>query len=208
SVDDVIRKLADGIERVLDLQSQERVGRKLRVPQPVMAHHTALVGVCDGSLLEILHRSERLLQLGFHLVEELLGEPDPADIEEETELLVLLDRVLLDGSVLDLLRRYSGGGSRGGGGAGKADDGSGRAEVADATGGQDGEGAAEAEGGGGGADAGYGNHGSGGALNALWERREIGFGFASVDLGCGIYTEEGLVEVGTCRRRRGGLCTC
>lgn len=77
-------------------------------------------------------------------MEEVVGEPHPADVDEEAQLLVLvepldvavpeLDRVLLDGGGGRLLlgreRRGRGvGGAGGGGGAGEVRDGMGRAEA-------------------------------------------------------------------------------
>jgi hypothetical protein len=72
-----------------------------------VSHHASLVGVGDGALLELPHVDEGPLQERLHPVEEVVGEPHPADVDEEAQLLVLvepldvavpeLDRVLLDG---------------------------------------------------------------------------------------------------------------
>lgn len=58
-----------------------------------MADHATLIGIRDSALFELLHRPERRLETGLHLVNELVGEPDPTDIEVESELLVLVKPV-------------------------------------------------------------------------------------------------------------------
>lgn len=110
-----------------------------------MPHHPPLIGIRDRSLLELLHRPERLLDPWLHPLKELVREPHPADIEVESQLLVLVepvdvtvpevDRVLLDGPRL-LLHRGRGG-AGGVGGSGKVRDGLWRPGVAEANRGTD-----------------------------------------------------------------------
>lgn len=81
-----------------------------------MAHHSPLVWVCDRPLLQLLHIRERLLQPGFHLPDKLVGEPDPAHVHEQPQLLVLVQPVHVPPPELDgiLLERRPGRGEGGG----------------------------------------------------------------------------------------------
>jgi len=134
----------DTVERGLDLVAEEGVGREGRVAEPVVADHAALVRVGDGALLELPHGGEGLLHPGLHLLQEVVREPHPADVDEEAELLVLvqpldvalpeLDRVLLhraDAAAVLRQRLGRGRGGIGGAGAGEVGDGVGRAEEAE-----------------------------------------------------------------------------
>ena len=88
--DDVAGEREDAGERGLDFVAEEGVGGEGRVAQPVVADHPALVGVGDGALLELPHRRERPPHGRLHPPQELLGEPDPAHVDEQPQLLVLV----------------------------------------------------------------------------------------------------------------------
>lgn len=132
--DDVAGEGEDAVEGALDLGAKKGVGGKARVAEPVVAHHAALVGVSDGALLKLLHRDEGALHPRLHLLQELLREPHPADVDEKAQLLVLVEplhvalpqlyRVLLHrtatiAAVLGRVDRQRRGGGRGGIGRGR-----------------------------------------------------------------------------------------
>lgn len=96
-----MRKITNRIKSLLNLRGKERLGGALGIPEPVVTHHPPLVRVRDRPLLQLLHIRERLLQSGLHLPDKLIGEPDPAHVQEQPQLLVLVQPVYVPPPQLD-----------------------------------------------------------------------------------------------------------
>jgi hypothetical protein len=79
----------------LDARTQRRSGSKAEVAQPVVADHPVLIWVRDLARFEVLHVGERLLNLGLHLGEEVVGKLHPRDVEREAEVRIA-DEILLE----------------------------------------------------------------------------------------------------------------
>lgn len=93
TADDVVRELKETLERVLNLQPEKRVGGELRVPEPVMADHTTLIGISNRAFLQLLHGLKSRLKPGLHFRNELVRKSDPTHIQKQPELLVLVQPV-------------------------------------------------------------------------------------------------------------------
>ena len=67
--------------RVFDLLAQLSVGGEFRFSQPVMADHPFFIGVRDSARFQIAHRGKRFVDPRPHLVEEIVREFHPADVD-------------------------------------------------------------------------------------------------------------------------------
>jgi hypothetical protein len=73
----ILRETLDAAQCGLDLAGQRRLGCKLGSAQPVMAHHSVLIGIGDRPAFKILHCRKRLPCRGFHALEEPVPEAHP-----------------------------------------------------------------------------------------------------------------------------------
>lgn len=90
TTDYVVGKLADTVEGRFNLCPEKGVGRQMRAPQPIVTHHPFLVRVGDGASFELLHGQERLLEPWLHLLHEIIAETNPAHVQQQPQLLVLV----------------------------------------------------------------------------------------------------------------------
>jgi len=90
---DVVCELAKSVKSLLNLQTQDGFGRELGVPEPVVADHAGLVRVRNRTLFQLLHGTECGLEPGLHLRDELVSETDPAHVQVQPQILVLVQPV-------------------------------------------------------------------------------------------------------------------
>jgi len=59
-----------------------------------MADHSVLIRIGDSARFQIAHGGERFLDRWPHLIEEIIGELHPADVDGETEIFVAQEILL------------------------------------------------------------------------------------------------------------------
>lgn len=58
-----------------------------------MPDHPALIRIGNRPLLELVHVREGLLEPGLHFAEEFVGEADPAHVQVQAQILVLVQPI-------------------------------------------------------------------------------------------------------------------
>ena len=59
-----------------------------------MTDHPLLIGIGDCSRLELPHRGKRFVDLRLHFLDEIVRKLHPADVDGETEIIVV-QKILL-----------------------------------------------------------------------------------------------------------------
>ncbi len=87
-------KLLDSLESGLDLCADLGGGGQFWRPQPVVAHHAALVGVGLGPTLQVLHGLQGLAQGSLHLLQEGPVQVHPADVHGQAGVGIFVEHLL------------------------------------------------------------------------------------------------------------------
>ncbi|GLJ21523.1 hypothetical protein SUGI_0398270 [Cryptomeria japonica] len=88
-----MRKLADSIKHSINLLPQIRIGSNTRLTEPIMPDDAALVQIGNQISLKLFQGLKSALKLGLHHLHEFIYKPDLADINIQSELLVLIKTI-------------------------------------------------------------------------------------------------------------------
>ena len=82
----IFSEVFDAVNRILDFSPKFCRRRERGIPKPIMTNHAVFSRIGDLARFQLAHRCKCLFDLRLHLLEKIIREFHPADIERKTEL--------------------------------------------------------------------------------------------------------------------------
>ena len=82
------RELLNARVSLVDVRAELRRRREAGIAEPIMPDHSLLVRVCDRARFQFAHVGEGLLDPRPHLLEEIVRETHPADVDRKIQVAI------------------------------------------------------------------------------------------------------------------------